>query len=162
METIDTKVLGKARKVVDKEFTTSGREGKQALIVYHLVSDRFQRARNFTPQDYMNEEIRLEKKLDEVKQKEINADISLQQVIKDLVTLSEILRDMYLYYKLANATEKQQIITKVFSEIRFSQDTLGYQCRNGFKVLEDRSFVFGDPGRNRTCIATSAKLRPIH
>ena len=52
-ETIDTKVIGKTRKVADKEFTTSGREGKQALIVYHLVSERFKRARNFVPQNYL-------------------------------------------------------------------------------------------------------------
>ncbi len=155
-------ILEERRKKEAVEIEREKRKTQEEIQYLQMNKLTLLKSGVFTPQDYINEEMRLEKKLEEIANKEDSADIPLNQVVKDLVKLSEILRDAYLYYKLANPSEKQQIITKVFSEIRFSHDTLAYQCRNGFRVLEDRSFVFGDPGRNRTCIITSAKLRPIH
>lgn len=76
----------------------------------------------------------------------------MQEVVKDVVFLSELLEDAYLYYTLANPTEKQQIITKVFSELLLSGDTLNYKCRNGFKVFENKKSLLCDPTENRTLI----------
>ena len=57
-----------------------------------------------------------------------------------------------VYYTLAKPTEKQKIITKVFSELSLFEDTLNYKCRNGFRVLEDKKSLICDPTGNRTPI----------
>lgn len=83
----------------------------------------------------------------------------MEEVIKDIVFLSELLEDAYLYYTLANPTEKQQIITKVFSELTLVGDTLNYKCRNGFKALESKKSLIGDPtGKREYASVTSQSL----
>ena len=112
----------------------------------------------YTGQDYLNEESDIVKKLENLGEKEKSNNVSMQDVVKDVVFLSELLEDAYLYYTLANPTEKQQIITKVFSELLLSGETLNYKCRNGFKVFENKKSLFCDPTGNRTRI-TGLKSR---
>jgi site-specific DNA recombinase len=98
----------------------------------------------YTGQDYLNEESVIAKKLENLREREKSNNVSMQEVVKDVVFLSELLEDAYLYYTLANPTEKQQIITKVFSELLLSGETLNYKCRNGFKVFENKKSLLCD------------------
>lgn len=106
----------------------------------------------YTGEDYLAQESEISQKLQALRNEEESSDVSMEQVVKDIVFLSELLEDAYLYYVLANPTEKQQIITKVFSELTLFENTLSYKCRNGFKVLENRKSLFCDPMENRTPI----------
>ena len=107
----------------------------------------------YTGEDYLEQESHIAQRLEALRNEEEASDISMEEVIKDIVFLSELLEDAYLYYTLANPTEKLQIITKVFSELTLSGDTLNYKCRNGFKVLENRKTLLCDPTENRTPIS---------
>ena len=114
----------------------------------------------YTGEDYLEEELQITQKLEKLRNAEEASEISMQEVVKDVVFLSELLEDAYLYYILANPSEKQLIITKVFSELTLSGDTLHYKCRNGFKVLENRKTLLCDSTGNRTPITRMRILCP--
>ena len=73
-------------------------------------------------------------------------------VIKEVVQLSELLQNAYLYYQYANDHEKDLIIRKIFSELRYSQNGLHFQCKNGFEALSERFETKCDLTGNRTPI----------
>ena len=112
----------------------------------------------YTPEDYLREESEVALKLQTLRQQEEASDVSMERVVQDTIILSELLEDAYLYYILANPTEKQQIITKVFSELTLYGNTLDYKCKDGFRVLENRKTLLCDPTGNRTPI-TGLKSR---
>ena len=116
----------------------------------------------YSSEQYLAEETRLQRELEAAQTNEKAADVDIHEAVKNVLKLSEILEDVYICYFLANGSEKAEIIQKIFSEIRFSENTYDFKYKNGFTVLKDHNLLFGDLGRNRTCIATSAKLRPIH
>jgi hypothetical protein len=62
----------------------------------------------------------------------------MHEVIKDLVKLSELLKSGSRSYGLANSIGKEQIMKIIFSELFISGNTLTYQCKNGFKALQNR------------------------
>jgi site-specific DNA recombinase len=98
----------------------------------------------YTGEDYLSEESAVAKKLENLRNQEEASDISMQEVIKDVVFLSELLKDAYLYYTLAKPPEKQRIITKIFSELTMSGKTMNYKCKNGFKVFEGKKTLLCD------------------
>jgi site-specific DNA recombinase len=116
----------------------------------------------YTPEDYLKQESEIAQKLQILRNKEEVSDISMEKVVQDVVLLSELLQDAYLYYLLANPTEKQQIITKIFSELTLFGETLNYKCRNGFRVLENRKTLLCDPTGNRTPITGLKSPCPNH
>ena len=69
----------------------------------------------------------------------------MHEVIKDLVKLSELLKDGYKWYDSADSREKEEIIRIIFSELFVSGNTLTYQCKNGFKPLQSRFNTVCDP-----------------
>ncbi len=107
----------------------------------------------YSHEEYLEQESDIASKLQKLRNEEEASDVSMQEVIRDVVLLSELLEDAYLYYSLANPTEKQQIITKVFSELTLFGKTLDYQCKNGFKVFEKKKNILCDPTENRTPIS---------
>lgn len=78
------------------------------------------------------------------------SELSIYNNLQDTVILSELLEDAYLYYILANLTEKQQIITTIFSELKLFGDTLDYKCKNGFRVFENRKTLLCELNRGAT------------
>ena len=106
----------------------------------------------YSGQDYLVEESNILQKLEALNKREESSNVSMREVIDDVVFLSELLEDAYLYYTLANPTEKQQIITKIFSELTLFGDTLDYKRRNGFKVFENKKSSLCDSTGNRTPI----------
>ena len=65
--------------------------------------------------------------------------------MKEVVKLSELLKDAYLYYQNANPQEKETVIKQIFSELTINGNTLKYKCKNGFQALESRFVASGDP-----------------
>ena len=110
----------------------------------------------------MAQECSLKEKLIAAEQRAKNAEVDAREAVKGLLVLSELLRDAYVYYKLATDEEKEEIIRNIFSEITLSDKSLEYKAKDGFRVIDDLDFAFGGLGRNRTCISPFAGECPIH
>lgn len=114
----------------------------------------------YSPEEFLKEDSELSQRIRTLTEQEEVVDLTMDRIVQDTVILSELLEDAYLYYLLANPTEKQKIITTVFSELSLHGKTLSYKCRKGFRVLENRKTLLCDPTGNRTPIAGMRILRP--
>jgi len=99
----------------------------------------------YAPEDFLSEEIKLNQTLNDLSIKIQTSDVSMHEVVKDLIILSELVKDLYFSYSLANPVEKKQIISLLFSELTLSGEILLFQCKKGFEFLVDHSVVLGDP-----------------
>lgn len=94
----------------------------------------------YTPESFLQEESKLMERLQNLHNEENASDVAIDEVVKDLVVLSELLKDAYLYYYFALPFEKEELIQKVFSELNLFEDTLTYKAKNGFKLLERNDY----------------------
>jgi hypothetical protein len=99
----------------------------------------------YSPDSFLAEEAKLNAQLQTLCTEEQASYGALHEVVVDLATLSELLKDACMYYSYAKPHEKKQIIQKVFSELYLSGETLTYRARNGFKLLERGSIRLGAP-----------------
>ena len=83
--------------------------------------------------------------------KEQASDASIHEIIKDVIKLSELLKDVAVLYSSGNSVEKEKIVRMIFSELSISGNTLKYKCKNSFQALESRFVALGAPCRTRTC-----------
>jgi site-specific DNA recombinase len=114
----------------------------------------------YTPEEYVAEEARLNGELAELREAEKASDIAMQETVKEVVMLSELLKDLYPTYKDASPHEKEEIITQIFSELTLTEDTLNYKCKNGFRALESRFGASCDPTGNRTRVPCLKSMCP--
>ena len=103
---------------------------------------------------FLEEENRLNGELDAFKNDEHASDTAMREVIKNVVLLSELLRNTYGYYQKANPSEKELIIRTIFSELSLHEENLTYKCRKGFEALEKRFISNCDPIGIRTRVFT--------
>ncbi len=120
------------------------RKLREDLAYLHTNKLSLLKTQAYSTEEYLVEESRINKALGELHAHEESLDVSMHEVIKDVVLLSEMLINAGVYYFLANPSEKAEIIKKVFSEITISGNTLKYKARNGFKVLETKEILLGD------------------
>ncbi len=99
----------------------------------------------YSAEDFMNEEIRLNKELAELSHKETISDEAMHQTVKDVVKFSELLKHVSLYYDYAKALEKDQIVRIIFSELLISDNSVFFKLNNGFAVFEKPFNALGDP-----------------
>jgi site-specific DNA recombinase len=92
----------------------------------------------YSPEAFLSEENKLNDQLVAFQDAEQISDVAMHEVIKDLIKLSELLKNGYEYYQNAESPEKAEIIHVIFSELFLSENTLTYKCRNGFKALQSR------------------------
>ncbi len=92
----------------------------------------------YTPESYLEEEMRLGKELIKFQGEIQSSSISMQEILNDTTELSELLKDLYLTYMKANSSEKEEIIRKLISELFYFENTLIFKCKNGLEVLESR------------------------
>jgi len=104
----------------------------------------------YSPEAFLEEENRLNTELVDIQDAEQESDASMHEVIKEVVLLSELLKNAHIYYSSANSEEKEQIMRIIFSELTLSGDTLQYKCKNGFAALESRFVVSHEPNRDAT------------
>ncbi len=107
----------------------------------------------YTAEKLVIEENSLNLELSSLCEAEQASDISMQETVRDVVKLSELLKDVSIYYSNAKPEEKDKIIRVIFSELSLSENTFNYKCRNGFKALASRFVPSSDPTGNRTRIA---------
>ncbi len=99
----------------------------------------------YSPENYLREENYLDSELVKLQIAESISDESMHETIKDVLKLSELLKTVSLQYKFADWHEKEEIIKLIFSELYFSENTLQYKCKPGFKPFENRLVPFCDP-----------------
>ncbi|WP_286830238.1 MULTISPECIES: recombinase family protein [Kordiimonas] len=99
----------------------------------------------FDAQGLVSEENRLNASLIKLQDQEQTSDTSMAEMMKDVVRLSELLKDAYSCYISAISSEKELFVRLIFSELRLSQNTLKFSCKNGFRALESRLVTMGCP-----------------
>ncbi len=114
----------------------------------------------YSPEDFLMEENKLNDELLAIQNEEQASDISMHEVVKDVVKLSELLKDAEVYYSFAETAEKEQIARIIFSELSLYENTLKYKVKNGFAALESRFVASCDPTESRTPLSTLRRSRP--
>ena len=114
----------------------------------------------YTPQTFMDEEQKLEADLNQLKTDEEVSDVAMRDLMKDVVTLSELLKNVVPVYDFANPHEKEKIVKVIFSELFIAQDTLIYKVKKGFETFDDRMSAICDPTENRTPISWMRTMCP--
>jgi hypothetical protein len=99
----------------------------------------------YTPEMLLQEETTLNTELNAIQDEEIISDLSMQAVMENILKLSELLENGSGYYSNAKSPEKERVIKTIFSELYFSENTLQYKCKNGFRALENRKLLVCDP-----------------
>lgn len=99
----------------------------------------------YTPESYLDEELKLNTELQQILHREAATSTSPQETVNDVRKLSELIKSLYYYYKNANSDERERYVRTLISELSYSEKTLKIKCKNGLQVLESRFYTCGDP-----------------
>lgn len=99
----------------------------------------------YTPESLVDEERTLMRDLTDLQTKEQVSDIAIHDTMTEVVTLSELVKNVVPYYRVANPREKDAITRLIFSERTISDNTLQYNVKPALKCLEDRFAALHDP-----------------
>jgi site-specific DNA recombinase len=99
----------------------------------------------YTPECYVAEEARLTSELNALKGSEDTSDVAMRETIKDVILLSELLKNGAVVYSAVTRREKAKIIEVIFSELNFNGNIVKYKCKNGFMALQSRFVASCDP-----------------
>jgi site-specific DNA recombinase len=99
----------------------------------------------YSPEMLLQEENSLNAELVGLQATEAISDVSMHAVMEDVLKLSELLKTGSALYSFAKSPEKERFIKIIFSELSFSENTLQYKCKSGFRALENRFSNIGDP-----------------
>jgi hypothetical protein len=75
----------------------------------------------YTPEDYLAEEKSVQQELNSLMMKEQVSEEAMSAVVKDVIQLSELVQNAYMYYEKAESPEKEEIVRKIFSELTYSK-----------------------------------------
>lgn len=90
----------------------------------------------YQPEEYAEEITKLEDEFDDLLQDDVISEQAMREVIKDIITLSELLKLTVSLYENAEPDAKETIARKIFSELYVSKNTLRYELNRGFSALE--------------------------
>ncbi len=113
----------------------------------------------YSPKTFMEEEDNLNAEILEIQNEEISSDVSMGEVIRDVVILSELIKDGLFFYLNANLQEKELIARTIFSELFISDSSLIFKCKNGFQFLETRFASIYGPTGSRTPTSSMPWMR---
>ena len=99
----------------------------------------------YTPEALLAEELKLNSELSSLRTVEQTSDEAMHEVVKDVIKLSELIKNGSTFYSFANSDDKKQIIHIIFSELCLFGNTVQYQLKRGFKPFESRLTNLGDP-----------------
>ena len=106
----------------------------------------------YTPEGLIEEEEKLNDELSELQNAEQASDVAMHETMKEVQKLSELIKNVAIYYQFAKPHEKEQIVRVIFSELYISQDTLQFKVKKGFEAFENRFVAVCDPTGNRTLV----------
>ncbi len=117
-------------------------------------------AGTYSAESYLAEENKLNDELKALQGEEQASDEAMHEVIKDILKLSELIKDGAGYWSFANSQEKEEIMRVIFSELYLSENTLQFKVKKGFIPFETRLLVVGDPTENRTLLPSLRRMCP--
>ena len=98
------------------------------------------------------DEDRLSAEMNEINQKLSIYGETAQEMLKYVLTFSELVKNASLYYKFSLDSEKRDLATIVFTELIFHEGKLvKYNAKEGFEALLKRNVSSCSGGRDRTC-----------
>ncbi len=126
----------------------------------YLVSNKLSLLKTgvYSPEDLHEEEIKLTDQLIRLQNEKQVSDLEIRENMKDVIKLSELIKNLIPYYNFANPLEIDQIIRIIFSELTLSQNTLNYKCKKGFSCFENRFLAVCDPIAWLSEVSINAKL----
>ena len=107
----------------------------------------------YTAPDYMEESKVLEDELLSLQTEEQISDEAMSATVKDILKLSELVKNISFYWEHLENNEKETITRLIFSELYVMDNVVSFQCSQGFKAFETRLLSFCDPTGNRTPIS---------
>lgn len=99
----------------------------------------------YTPEGFVQEQQALNDELRELRQDEEISDTAMRELLKEVVALSELLKNLVPLYDFAGPHEKEQIVRAVFSELFIAQDRAEYKLKKGLEAFESRFSALCDP-----------------
>ena len=114
----------------------------------------------YSPEGLIEEENKLNTELIVLQNAEQASDVAMHETMKDVIKLSELVKNVALYYQFAKPHEKEQIIRVIFSELYVAQDVVQYKVKKGFEAFEHRFSALCDPTENRTPICRMKTCYP--
>ena len=114
----------------------------------------------YTPESIVEEQSSLEVELEALQENEQTSDVAMKELMKDIITLSELIKNAVPIYDFANPHEKEKITRVIFSELYIAQDMLGYKVKKGFEAFDIRISAICDPTENRTPISWMRTMCP--
>ena len=103
----------------------------------------------YTPEGLLEEETKLKNELDQLLESEQVSETAMAELVKDIVTLSELIKNAIPIYDFANPHEKERIVRTIFSELCIAQDVAEYKVKKGFETFDNRKSALCDPGGAR-------------
>jgi hypothetical protein len=104
----------------------------------------------YTPEGIVEEQDHLKAELDRLMEDESISETAMADLMKEVVTLSELIKNVVPVYDFANPHEKEAITRVLFSELFIAQDILKYKVKKGFEPFEDRISAICEPSRDGT------------
>lgn len=92
----------------------------------------------YTPEEYMSEVSKNERGLDELTNKEIISEQAMREALKDVIKVSELLKNLTLYWDFADEYKKDEILRTIFSELIITEKTLTFELNPDFQWLNNR------------------------
>ena len=138
-----------------KEFEKMERQKKRIREeLAYLRSNRLSLLKSgvYTPESFVDEQSRLETELEALQEEEHTSDVAMKELMKEVIQLSELLKNVVPIYDFAKPHEKEAIVRVIFSELFISQNTLEFKVKKGFEPFTDRISAICDPTENRTPI----------
>ena len=114
----------------------------------------------YTPESYVEEEARLSTELNALCVEEQVSDASMRETVKDVILLSELLKNVAEVYDYATPQIEDKIIRVIFTELTIGENTFDYQCTTGFKPLSNRFIPNCDPTGSRTPLPSLRRMCP--
>ena len=137
---ISTEIATLDKKRIDLIESNERKKKKVREDLAYLNANRLTLLRTgaYTPEKIKEEEDSMNLALKSFRDQEEASDISMAQTVKEVIKLSELIKDTLPHYSLCNSYEKEQIVKIIFSELSFSGKTLNFKTKNGFQSLENR------------------------
>lgn len=112
--------------------------------IRYLASNRLPLLRSgvYTPESFVAEEERLNAELRALTFEEEVSDVSMAETVRDIRTISELVKNQTVLYDSGSPAEKDRIIRSLFSELTLNENTLKYKCKSGLVALEMRFIAY--------------------
>lgn len=137
---------------IDNSFSCRNGRIREDLAYLHTNRLSLLKSGAYTPDGIVAEEERLQSELVELQEQENTSDVAMAELMKEVVILSELIRNVVPVYDFAKPHEKERISRVIFSELFVAHDTLQYKLKKGFEPFSDHLSAICDPTGNRTPI----------